>query len=111
MEKERLFFRVTDDPWEAPLHDYLNYGYEERMDFYHAVKKIVGRWHDREGEAVGERHEFLRLRFCDTPGGRTEEAWLPRYLLQAIPMPEYVRERERPIDPIEAEIDEAFGFD
>ena len=98
---------MGSDPEAAPLEDFLMHGYEERLDFLRAVRRLTDRWHDRVGEAIDERNGFLLLRFHDTPGGRPDEAWLPLYLLtDAGVMPE-----EPPRDELEDEITEAFGFD
>ncbi len=106
--EQRLFYKVSNDPDDAPLRDYLLHGYENRSDFYDAIRRLVRRWHDRVGERVGERHGFLRLRFHDTPGGRPDEAWIPVYLLKQAEAPVFkVDERS----DLEKEIDQAFGFD
>ena len=67
-------------------------------------------WKGRVGECIGERHEFRRLRFHDTPGGRPDEAWIPDYLMRATEMPEWIRKALEPVDPIEREIEEALGL-
>lgn len=109
---ERRFYRVTGSIDKAPLRDHLWHGYEEKADFRHALRQLAERWRGRVGEAVAERNGFLRLRFHDTPGGLPDEDWLPPYLLEPSPVPDYIleAERNRP-DPIERELDEAFGFD
>lgn len=110
-EEKRRFFRVSSDLSRVPLKDHLLHGYEDKDDFYEAVRALSIRWYERTGEAKDERHGFIRLRFHDTPGGIPEEAWLPEYLLVETEMPRYLVEREsRVIDPLEEEINEAFGF-
>lgn len=102
------FFIVTSDPMSAPLRDHLQHGYEERRDFYLAVRKIVDRWKDRTGECVAERNGCLLLRFHDTPGGLPDEQWIPRYLLR----PVETRHTEDPDgpSPMDDELSRAFGF-
>lgn len=112
MTDERQFYKVTRREEDAPLRDHLLHGYEEREYFERAVRGLVRQWRDRVGEAVGERNGFLLLRFHDTPGGLPDEAWLPRYLLKSVPVPDYMKVREpTEEDRIKAELDEAFGFD
>ena len=112
MDKETSYWLVTGDIERAPLRDHLWHGYEEKADFRLALRQLADRWRGRVGEAVAERNGFLRLRFHDTPGGLPDEDWLPRYLLEPAPVPDYIleAERNRP-DPIEQELDEAYGFD
>lgn len=110
MADEGKFFSVSVDPRDAPLRDYLWHGYESRRDFYDALRSLSNRWRNRVGECVAERNGFLRLRFHDTPGGRPDEEWLPRYLLTAAEVPDYIRDSEEP-DETEQALDEAFGFD
>ena len=106
---ERRFFKVSSRAEDAPLRDYLLHGYEERQDFYLAVRQLVERWKGRVGESVGERHGFHLLRFHDTPGGLPDEAWLPSYLLKPTEMPSYLVEPEPP-DEFELEVDRAIGL-
>ena len=92
------------------LPNHLEHGYEDKQMFRQAIRRIVDRWGGRTGEAVGERHGFLQLRFHDTPGGIPDEEWLPGYLLKPAHAPERQLER-RPCDELEAELDDAYGFD
>ena len=105
----REFYLVTGRLDKAPLSEHLWHGFEEKADFRLALRQLADRWKGRVGERVGERNGFLRLRFHDTPGSRPDEDWLPPYLLEPAPMPDYLCEPEP--DPIERELDEAFGFD
>ena len=112
MANKRQFYRVINgtELWYMKLPDHLEHGFETERDFREALEKLVRMWHDQIGESVGERYEFLRLRFCDIPGGGSEEDWLPRYLLE--PAPDYVPPDERNVvDELTKELDEAFGFD
>ena len=113
MEDNRLFFRVVHDHYNLRTSDHLEHGYEEESDYRKALRLLVERWHDRIGEAVDERHgEFLLLRFHDTPGGVPDEAWLPRLVLDSVPVPDYmVQQESTSSDSINAALDEAFGFD
>lgn len=111
-DNERRFFRVSNNPDDAPLQEHLAHGYEHRYDFYHAVSIIVARWHDRVGEAIGKRNGFLLLRFNDTPGGKPDEAWIPEYLLQPVSIPVYARDNNSTSSSeITDEINYSFGFD
>lgn len=107
VEKHSGYFLVTQNLDGAPLADYVSHGYENRSDFRDALRRLIDWWGGRTGLCVGDRHGFLRLKFRDMPGGG-EEAWLPLYLLQPCPMPDYLKEQER--DPFEEELDRAFGF-
>ena len=110
MKEKRTFFRVAADPERAPLRDHLLHGYEERHDFYVAVRKLTERWHDRIGERIGERHGHYLLRFHDTHGSVPDEAWLPTYLLDPAEIPEYLIKMDSS-DGTEAELSKVFGFD
>lgn len=109
VEKASGYFLVTRDVTTAPLDDYLHHGYEERYLFADALRKLLDRWGGRTGQHVGTRNGFLLLRFRDNPGGSTEEAWLPLYLLSPTDTPAYLLPPPPP-DPIIVELDEAFGF-
>ena len=102
------YFTVLSDTGNVPLSDHLRHGYECRQDFARAVRQLSSKWKGRVGECIGERHDFLLLRFHDTPGGLPDEEWIPRYLLRQTEPPE--PEEEGP-DEVEKAIDEAFGFD
>ena len=109
VEKHSGFFRVMTDVDGAPLSDYLRHGYETRSDFRDALVKITAWWGGRTGEFVGSRYDHLRLKFHDTPGGRPDEAWIPLYLLEPVPLPDYMRQEET--DPFDEELDRILGFD
>lgn len=111
-QTNRTFYTITSDMSRAPLRDHLMHGYETRRDFETALRELARRWQGRVGESVAERNGFHRLRFHDTPGGLPDEAWIPRYLLEQVPMPGYLIEQEnnKP-DPIEEELNRIFGFD
>lgn len=107
-EKASGYFRVSKSIDGAPLDRHTEHGYENKSDFRDALRYIVGRWGGRIGEVRQERNGFLQLHFADMPGKVTEDVWLPLYLLQPCPMPEYLKS---PPDLIEEELDRAFGFD
>ena len=112
-EKATGFFRVADAIDGAPLRDHSSHGYEDLADFRRALQQLVERWGGRTGQIVGSRHNFLRLKFTDQPGGN-DEAWLPLYLLSPTKKPEYVVQREQKEaerNLLEEELDSAFGFD
>lgn len=109
-EKPSGFFRVATDADNAPLGDYLSHGYESRHDFRLALQRLCERWGGREGERCYEQHNFLLLRFYDVPGGGSEAAWLPYYLLTPCPVPDYLQKDEKQ-EEINRLLDEAFGFD
>lgn len=98
------FFRVSGDMNRVPLNDFFEHGYETMREFREAAEELISRWHDREGECIekrlfhgpnsdtiDDRLTLLRLRFHDTPGCRPDEAWIPRYLADPIPVPEYAK--------------------
>ena len=108
---ERQFYLVEGDLARAPLRDHLWYGYESGRDFRDALKELRSLWKGRTGECIDRRNGFMHLRFHDTPGGRPDEAWLPGFMLQAVPVPEYILEEEVLPSEVEQELDEALGFD
>ena len=111
MEKES-YFEVQSDLERVPLRDHLLHGYEEKSDFYDAVRQLRDRWQHRIGECVGERNGFRQLRFHDTPGGMPDEAWLPDYLLKEVDKPDYLcDDDEDVIDEKEQELEDELGFD
>lgn len=103
------YYTVASDILRAPLQDYLMHGYETRLDFRAAVRRLIDLWKGRTGECIDERNGFRLLRFHDTPGGMPDEEWLPGYLLDPSEVPEYMV--PEPVDEIERELDEAFGFE
>lgn len=105
------FYRVVNDIWGLRLPDPLEHGYETEQDFRQALRRLVGRWRGRVGEAVGERHGFFLLRFHDTPGGRPDEAWFPAYILQEVDAPDYMSADQDETDEITKELDRIFGFE
>lgn len=107
---DKTFYRVLSTLDRAPLRDYLLHGYEERLDFYRAVKRLVDRWHNRIGERIAERHGHYLLRFYDTPGCVPDEAWIPTYLVEPSDLPEYMNDTDSS-DGAEEELDKVFGFD
>lgn len=110
MNNEDCYYRVVTDLWDTPIPDHLAYGYESGRDFRHALWQLVGRWKGRVGERIDGRHGFLLLRFCDTPGGVPDEAWIPECLVQPAPPPECGPEWPAD-DGAGGELDRAFGFD
>lgn len=116
-KSKRRWWLVKNTRWEpqlaevAPLRDYMMHGYETRKEFVDALGHLVERWGERIGEQIDERNGFVKLRFHDTPGGYTDEAWLPLYLIDETEIPEYIVDMEREPDPIEQELDHAFGID
>lgn len=109
MQKDSEYYSVVDDLSLAPLREYTLHGYISRQDFTTALHNLAQRWKGRIGEAVGERYDFLLLRFHDTPGGIPDEAWIPRYLLRPAGKPACLC-RPRP-SKAEQALDEAYGFD
>lgn len=107
---ERCFYRVLPDLRKAPTADYFLHGYETEHDFHLALRRLCDLWHGRIGEAMEERNGFTRLAFHDTPGGRPDQAWLPDYLLEPSAVPDYLIDTDLK-DPMETELNEAFGFD
>jgi hypothetical protein len=112
MDYTGRYYTVVTTLRNAPLHEHLQHGYEFKDDFRHALRQLINRWQGRVGECIGESNGFLRLRFHDTPGGRPDEASLPRYLLHEVDSPPYAVHRDAsPPDRMERELDEAFWFD
>lgn len=114
MVDERKFYRVINgkELWDLRLPNHFEHGYETDRDFRRAVRALVDRWKNREGECIEKRHDHLRLRFHDTAGGVPDEAWLPVYLLIPIPIPEYVKCHENTEEEeLKKELYDAFGFD
>lgn len=81
VEKSSGYFRVAATLEDAPLKEYLYYGYETCSEFSTALRRLVDRWSGRVGESIDVRNKFLLIRFHDTPGGKPDEAWLPCFLL------------------------------
>lgn len=103
------FYTLSAEIPRHVLRDHLMHGYESRRDFEEALRSLIRRWQGRVGECVGERHGFLLLRFHDTPGGKPDEEWIPRYLLVPAEKPEYLPE-ETDDNTKDEEINKAFGF-
>lgn len=110
VEKASGYFLVAETVVDAPIGNHLDHGYEDRQAFADALRSLTKRWGGRIGLNTGERNGFLQLLFRDIPGGGSDTAWLPLYLLQPCPTPDYLKPPPPP-DPIEQELDEAFGFD
>ena len=104
------FYLVEADYDKAPIRQFREFGYDSKWDFYLALRKVGERWRDRVGECIDQRHGFRKLRFHDTPGGKPDEEWIANFLLVRTEMPEWIREALKPVDPIEKELDEAFGL-
>ena len=109
VEKASGYFRVCTSLDGLPIDDYLHNGYENRADFRDALRRLLDRWGGRIGQRKDEHNKFLLLSFPDTPGGKPDEAWLPLYMLTPCAPSPYAATKER--DPLERELDEAFGFD
>ena len=108
----RKFYRLLSDLRNMSFSDYLMHGYESEQDYREAILRLHKRWHDRVGECVDERHGFLLLRFHDTLGGIPDQCWLPKYLLQQAPMPDYMSTAVKSdYDKMEEELNRIFGFD
>lgn len=111
IDQDRSFYQVKSSTDDAPLRDYLLHGYESRQEFYLAVRKIVLRWRGRIGERIDEKHGFFLLRFHDTPGGKPDEEWIPKYLL--IADNDYARNHIPPVahqNKLYDVLDDIFGF-
>lgn len=106
MAEEKTYYRVLPDLRQVP-DDHYSFGYETIYDFLRDVRKLHDIWKNRTGECIAARHDFLQIRFRDTIDGRPADVWLPRYLLQRAAAPL----EPEPADPVEEEIDAAFGFD
>lgn len=102
--ENKTFYKVLPTIQNAPLRDYLLHGYESRRDFEQALRRLVSRWKGRTGECIDMRHDFILLRFHDTPGGKPDEEWIPDYLLQPVPA------QNESSDSSGEELDQAYGF-
>ena len=109
VHKASGYFRVAKSLDELPLSDHLHHGYETREEFRYALRRLVERWGGRIGQQRDEKNKFLLLAFPDTPGGKPDEAWLPLYMLTPCDQPSWAVKREK--NPLEQELDEAYGFD
>lgn len=105
---DKTFYRVLSMLDRAPLRDYLLNGYMTRREFERALRQLLSRWKGRVGECIGNRHDFLLLRFHDTPGGKPDEAWLPRYLLEPV---EHTEQPSDSSDKDTEELNAIYGFD
>lgn len=105
------YFQVNKNLEGAPLRDHLLHGYESLRSFERALDELLDRWRNRTGEGVDERHGFVLLRFHDTPGGKPDEAWIPRFLLHPVDVPEYMVSHDDSVDETEEELNSVFGFD
>lgn len=91
MSETKRLYRVVNSVYGLRLPDPMMHGYESEDEFRDAVRKLAKPWSGRIGEAVAQRNDFLLLRF-DTPGGMSEEVWLPTYILIPNDNPESVNE-------------------
>jgi hypothetical protein len=110
-KNERVFYTVNFEIRKAPFDDYLMHGYESKWKFYMALSRLSEKWQGRTGECIDKRHDFMLIRFLDTPGGKPDEEWIPRYMLEPADTPDYVREMRKEPDETEEELDQIFGFD
>lgn len=110
-ETNGKFYLVTTRISGIPLSEHLEHGYEDKWDFLHAVQALASRWKGRIGECVGERHDFYLLRFHDTPGGKPDEEWIPKYILQPVDRSECAGAGAVSPSEEQRELDDAFSFD
>lgn len=106
--EDKTFYRVLSTLDRAPLREYLMNGYMTRREFERALRQLLSRWKGRVGERIDNRHDFLLLRFHDTPGGKPDEAWLPRYLLEPV---EHMEQPSDSSDKATEELNAIYGFD
>lgn len=107
--EESQFYQVTSDLNAIPIDEHLMHGYEDKWMFYRSVRTLLLRFKGRIGECIDRRHDFLLLRFHDTPGGMPDEEWLPCYLLSQTSMPDYMKVDDKQSDE-DTDINSAFGF-
>jgi hypothetical protein len=101
------YYKMVNSLYDITVPDHLEYGYEFRRDFRHALWMLIDRWRGRTGECIGEKNGFRLLRFHDTPGGKPDEAWLPCCLLESADPPP----ADEHADEQAEEIMRAFGID
>ena len=78
-----MFYQILLHPAIPNHHDY---GYEDKYEFFKAVRQLVRKYGGRVGECIDTRHAFLLLVFTDTPNGRPVQAWLPAFMCkQTVP--------------------------
>ena len=112
MDDGTKYYSVITDMWHLKLPDPLENGYESMEDFRRSIRRLSDFWKGRVGVIIAERNNFVRLQFVDTPGGRFDEAWIPKYLIKEVPIPDFIRDYvPEEIDPIEEEINHIYGFD
>lgn len=104
------YYRVILNLYDITLPDSLEYGYEYDSDFRRALWRIIDCWKNRIGERIDERNGFFLLRFPDTPGGKLDEAWIPKCLLVSVDTPPMLPEVPEPPDEITVELDNVFDF-
>ena len=109
---DEKYYTVVTDLWHLKFPDPQMNGFEDMEEFRSAIRRLSDLWKGRVGVIIAEKYNFVRLQFIDTPGGKFDEAWIPKYLIEEVPRPGFVKDcptEER--DPIEDEIDRIFGFD
>lgn len=90
-----MFYRVSPNP-ELPSHH--DYGYEDKYEFFKAVRQLANKYGGRVGECIGTRHAFLLLSFA-AHDGRPAKAWLPVFMCElAAPPASNDDEEQDPLD-------------
>ena len=74
-----MFYFVLPHP-VMPSH--YDYGYEDKFEFFKAVRRLSREYGGRIGECIATRHTFLLLRFFDMPDGVPTQAWIPGFMLE-----------------------------
>jgi len=91
-----MFYRITSHPNIPPHHEY---GYEDKYEFFKAIRKLAEKYGNRIGECIDTRHAFLMLNFADMPG-RPAKAWLPAFMCEPAPPPTTQDEDNDPLDGV-----------
>ena len=65
----RLYTVVTD-LWHMRLPDHLEHGYENRSDFFAALRELSDRWHGRVGDATASCSSGSTTRQAGAPTRR-----------------------------------------
>lgn len=91
-----MFYRITPHPDIPPHHEY---GYEDKYEFFKAVRQLAEKYGNRVGECIGARHAFLLLSFADTPG-RPAKAWIPAFMCKPAAPPTAPDEENDPLDGV-----------
>lgn len=111
-ELHPAYYVVESDSGYWPTEDHLEQGYENEVDYRCALLRTYRKWRGRIGRCIDRRNGFVKIQFVDTPGGKQDVVWLPDFLLHETTDEEVEGyDVSDPENPLEQELDRAFGFD